>query len=401
LRIIADDLTGAADTAASWVSRFGSVELFLASTDVALEAAAASIDLNSRQMSAEGAFRAVSAAADALSRCGAGRFQFYKKVDSALRGHIAVETKAFLDASPSIQAAMVAPAFPAMGRTVVGGHAFDRGARLQHVNESLQGQFVQVAGRREEVVSLDLQAIRSGRQALRRTIDRGLQSGARYFLVDAEEDDDLKAAIEGFDHLRETLLYAGSAGLARVMAGGAPPRHRLCGPTLVVAGSHNRTTLSQLEALRADPAISFMAIEHCHTTSRLTEIEAQALGNQARKALESGRDVVLCLDGNSAAVAVDEPALAINLAKIAGHAIGAAKAIMLTGGDTARSVLGAIGVRQLTVLGEVCVGLPFCSARGLASPICLKSGGFGGANLLLDLLREARNAARPVSGQTA
>src|SRR6185369_4566123 len=98
LRIIADDLTGAADTAASWVSRFGSVELFLASTDVALEAAAASIDLNSRQMSAEGAFRAVSAAADALSRCGAGRFQFYKKVDSALRGHIAVETKAFLDA---------------------------------------------------------------------------------------------------------------------------------------------------------------------------------------------------------------------------------------------------------------------------------------------------------------
>jgi uncharacterized protein YgbK (DUF1537 family) len=395
LRIIADDLTGAADTAGSWVPKFGRVELFFRAEDVPAEACAASIDLNSRLICAEAALGRVSASAVALSRgSGAGRFQFYKKVDSALRGHIAVETKAFLDSVPSMRAALIAPAFPAMGRTMMGGYAFDRGERLDHISDSMRERFIQVANRPEEVVAVDLETVRSVKQSLRRTIDFALEQGARYFLVDAENENDLMAAVEGFNHLCESLLYVGSAGLARVMAGGVPPRHFLFGPTLVVAGSHNRATLSQLEALRADPAISFIGIERRRMTSRLSESETAAFGNHARQELESGRDVVLCVDDNSLPVAVDEPALSMRLARIAGCAIGAAKGIVLTGGDTARSVLSAFGVRQLTVLGEVSVGLPFCRLRGSASPICLKSGGFGDTNLLLDLLREARGAQR-------
>ena len=382
--------------------KFGSVELFLSADDVPPEARAASIDLNSRLISPESALGRVSDAANTLSRgIGARRFQFYKKVDSALRGHIAVETKAFLDVVPSMRAALIAPAFPAMGRTMVGGYAFDRGARLGHISDSLRECFIQVANRPEEVFAVDLEIVHSGHQSLRRTIDVALEQGARYFLVDAENEDDLMAAVEGFNHLCESLLCVGSAGLARVMAGGVPPRHFLFGPILVVAGSHNRATLSQLEALRADPAISFIGIERRCMTSRLSGSETAEFGNHARRELESGRDVVLCVDDNSVPVAFDDPALSMRLARIAAYAIGAAKGIVLTGGDTARSVLSAFGVRQLTVLGEVSVGLPFCNVRELVSPICLKSGGFGDTNLLADLLREARKPGRPVSGQTA
>lgn len=391
LRILADDLTGAADTAASLARGPAGVDLFLTVDAAPGQNGAAAFDLNSRAMTEQEALRTVLAAAAAIScPAAAGGLRFYKKIDSALRGHVAAETKALLDALPALRAALVAPAFPAMGRTVVGGYAFEGARRLGKTGQSLSEQFSRVAARRDEVIVLRLETVRSDAQALQGTIEAGLRQGGRFLIADAESEADLQAAARACSDVGQALLWVGSAGLARVMAGRAPARHALRAPTLVVAGSHARATLSQLDVLRSDPGISFVAVELSRIASRLPEQQAAALGEHARSELESGRDVVLCADGNSSPVADDNPVLSLNLGRLAAHAIRAANAVVLTGGDTARSVLTAIGVRQLTVYGEASVGLPLCKVQGMGTQICLKSGGFGSPGLLLDLLREAR-----------
>ena len=49
-----------------------------------------------------------------------GRALLFKKIDSTLRGHVGEEVRAAMDAS-NARVAIVAPAFPAMGRTVEHG----------------------------------------------------------------------------------------------------------------------------------------------------------------------------------------------------------------------------------------------------------------------------------------
>src|SRR5690606_25502766 len=52
---------------------------------------------------------------------GSGKTILYKKIDSALRGPIAAELSGLLDALARAHRILVAPAFPAAGRTTVDG----------------------------------------------------------------------------------------------------------------------------------------------------------------------------------------------------------------------------------------------------------------------------------------
>ncbi|MFY9315729.1 MAG: nucleotide-binding domain containing protein, partial [Burkholderiales bacterium] len=54
---------------------------------------------------------------------------------------------------------------------------------------------------------------------------------------------------------------------------------------------------------------------------------------------------------------------------------------VLTGGETARAVLGARGIRALRLLGEVEPGVPFAMARD-GTLVCTKAGAFGGPDTL-------------------
>ena len=117
LAIVADDLTGALDTAAPFASRGLHVEVAL---DVGAIAAAVrekpavlSVTLASREIDAT---EARGVAAEALAALPPGT-RLFKKVDSRLKGHIAAE----LDAMP-FRSALVAPAIPAFGRVVRNGH---------------------------------------------------------------------------------------------------------------------------------------------------------------------------------------------------------------------------------------------------------------------------------------
>src|SRR5882757_5828111 len=117
--IIADDLTGACDAAAAFARRAMSTEVMLnGSNSRAVSSEVLAISTESRDIPAHEAVRRVESAAAQL---GLHRFaHIFKKIDSVFRGNTFEEIAAAVREFPS-DLAVLAPAYPALGRTSTGG----------------------------------------------------------------------------------------------------------------------------------------------------------------------------------------------------------------------------------------------------------------------------------------
>jgi uncharacterized protein YgbK (DUF1537 family) len=183
-----------------------------------------------------------------------------------------------------------------------------------------------------------------------------LGTPAETVVVDVETTEDLRHVAEAALSHRDWLLV-GSAGLARALAGPAEPRIRAPhsdGPLLVVAGTPAAATRAQLQRLEA--------VEDVVTMSTTPA---------------DGRDL-----GEAAA------ALADRVAVWAEH--HAPRAVVLTGGATARAVCDRLGVRALRIQGELAPGIPIGRLEdGVwhGVTVVTKAGGFGGPKTLRDVAR--------------
>src|SRR5688572_1329162 len=116
IAVIADDLTGAADTGVQLVrAGYRTAVLFGASEKLTDGFDAVSLDTDSRALPAGFAAKRVVEAARAVRHARL----IYKKLDSTLRGNVAAELAAAFGASGR-ERAILAPAFPAAGRATVG-----------------------------------------------------------------------------------------------------------------------------------------------------------------------------------------------------------------------------------------------------------------------------------------
>src|SRR5215204_1419789 len=115
--IIADDLTGAADTGVQFVRAGYRTAVFFRATEViADDLDAVAFDTDSRTMPAGFAAKRVLDAAHSVR----GARIVCKKLDSTLRGNVAAELAA-VSGVLHPDCVIVAPAFPAAGRTTVDG----------------------------------------------------------------------------------------------------------------------------------------------------------------------------------------------------------------------------------------------------------------------------------------
>src|SRR3569833_2862538 len=145
--IIADDLTGAADCAASSAARGCRASVLLHSPDQESEAGwpdadILSIDANTRCQPAEQSSEIL---ARLVHLCDSQQtdhsgYVLFKKIDSTLRGNVADELSALLQARRSGKPAnaklsiLLAPALPAQGRTTVGGRILVYGVPLEETD---------------------------------------------------------------------------------------------------------------------------------------------------------------------------------------------------------------------------------------------------------------------------
>jgi len=130
--IIADDLTGANDTALQFHLKGCNIQILL---DYSIEPSGKSntqawaISTETRNANPEEAYKIVVDATHKLINNFNAEY-IYKKIDSTLRGNVAKETLAVLEAMEG-DAAVIVPAFPAEGRTTVGGYHLLKGVPLE------------------------------------------------------------------------------------------------------------------------------------------------------------------------------------------------------------------------------------------------------------------------------
>ncbi|VXB80442.1 four-carbon acid sugar kinase family protein [Arthrobacter sp. 8AJ] len=374
--IIADDLTGAADAAAAYGPTHSScVILDLASTWP--EADILSVNTESRYLAAEEAASAVAAAvAQAL---GQDR-QVFKKIDSLLRGNLGPEIAAALASVRNGRGrglALVAPAFPATGRTTVGG--------IVHINgaQNAQGRFdgdvaaaVAAGGLSAELVGRDTARTPEDLAAHLQDIrDRGTDA----VVLDAVSDDDLQQIAAAAALLDFPALLVGSGGLAGHIAAREEGRDVLRDParhvqrTLTVIGSYSGLARQQTEALIAAGAE--------HITLDHGALEDPAVARKVAAAMLRS-DVVLTPDPMGAVDKSQALVVAEALARATAAGIGNCEALVLTGGETATAVLKALGVASFTVLGEVEPGVVMSLLPAPLPLLVTKAGAFGDAGTL-------------------
>src|SRR5215216_1433710 len=128
--IIADDLSSATDCGAQVVRSGLSAVVPLYSYSLPKQARSVqviSVDTDSRSLPPDQAYAKVRAPAQEL--LAEGWTDFYKSVDSTLRGNLGVEIEAVLEVVQP-DCAIIAPAFPKYGRTTVNGIQYLHGRPL-------------------------------------------------------------------------------------------------------------------------------------------------------------------------------------------------------------------------------------------------------------------------------
>ena len=213
LAILADDLTGACDSAVAFARRGLATRVLLAARPVAADSPervdVVAVDADTRRLSRRLAVSRTTIAARALRTPEATRL--FKKVDSTLRGHVGAEILACLRAW-EMPLALLCPAFPATGRWVQGGEIFVDG-------RGSLGKVATLAGLPSDrrTGHIDLATLNAGANAVEAALGRLASAGARVVVADADTPGHLTTLVEAATRRPR----AGAAGGGRRVGIGA------------------------------------------------------------------------------------------------------------------------------------------------------------------------------------
>lgn len=349
LRLLADDLTGALDSAAQFVPLVGSVPTFWHDAMPERLPASAALDSSTRELDAAAAAKRVAALVPAL----VGADIAFKKIDSLLRGPVGAEIAACVQAN-HFATCIIAPAFPARGRIM------REGRQLVRRDGDWRDTGVDLAGALREF-GLTVRQARPGD-----AVPLGIS------LWDAETDADLERIVAAG---RESAnpLWCGTGGLAGALAGPERvPTRRLERPLLGLFGSDHDVTIRQLQA--CDP----------HWL-RLSASRDEQEAAPARDRLNTSGLALASFDlpqNLSRAAAAEQ--IATMLAALA-RSIAAPRTLVVAGGETLRALCGVLAATSLEVVGQVLPGVPVSLLHGGTwdgVTVVSKSGAFGDAGLL-------------------
>jgi 4-hydroxythreonine-4-phosphate dehydrogenase len=410
--IVADDLSGAAESGATFLMRTTRIRVLLTSAVESDHGAlhgsprVVVLDTDSRHLAAEAAGTEV---ARCVSRAGTGAAgaRVVKKVDSLLRGNILSEVRALaslLGATP-----VVATALPSAGRTVIDGQPLVQGRPLADTTlwDAEEGDApVTVADLLAglDPVTVPLSVVRDAAR-LRAALSDAERRGAAP-VCDAETDADLDAVVAASDVL-DTPLLVGSAALVAAVArllhpDGDPaqsdraqsdPAQPPVGPSserdqvvVAVVGSAAPTIDTQV-ALLADLGLPVL---------RLDPRELVTAPSRSRSRVEQALTdlgLVVALDQTPDVDPSAARRLSAALAFAAEPASSRATVLLATGGETAHAVLDSIGVDRLIPVATSAEVVRSHTPDGLV--VLTRPGSHGSTTSLLDALAPFLDAHTP------
>src|SRR5699024_1254986 len=245
IAVVADDLTGAGDTAVQFVRAGWNTELQLTATDTTAEVV--SVTTDSRALPADQARHITEEVVRDLRSSGVGLL--YKKFDSTLRGPIRVEIDGALAQRGADGVAVVCPACPANGRTVRDGVLLVEG--IEGHGTAVGQDPVTPGAERHVATLLGATHVRLGGTDAHQDAAL-LRKAGPVVVVDAETEADLEGVAAAVTALGPDAVPVGSAGLATHLARTWAPR-TTSGPALVVITSLHETTQGQATLLADTP----------------------------------------------------------------------------------------------------------------------------------------------------
>lgn len=392
LHVLADDLSGAAECAAV-LARAARRPTPLVLNGAWPSGGNWSADTDSRALPASAA---ADVAARALRAAARDRAVVFKKIDSTLRGNVAAELRAMLAVRNVLDAVVVCPTLPSQGRTLNNGVLHIHGEpQLDRELRPLNLLKILEAAGAEPLLLRPAHGVTAAELATE--LVTSVRGGARIVVVDAADESELRrlaqALLAAYDGAR--LLPAGAAGLARAVADEllgttqanmpAPPAPR-DGPLVAVVGSFNVVTNHQVDELACQADVHLVRLDASLWLTG-SDLVASELTKAAAHA-ERGKSIVITASGAMPVRSTRE--LVHRMAAAAEPLLRSAAILLLTGGDTARTVLDRLGIDRLQVFGELEPGI--CLSRsGVDAPaVVTKAGGFGDSQTLVRVLRHFR-----------
>lgn len=408
--VIADDLTGAADTGILFCRTPLPAYLIdaqnLTSFSFTKKPGVLSVYTGSRHLLAEEASRRVEITSSYLRSFNPEII--YKKIDSGLRGNIGSEMDTILDIY-DFEVSFIAPALPDQNRITVHDVHQINGVPLAETEMALDPLCpvresrlsARIAGQsRYKVGRIDLDLLSGDLQRVKSQITHLMRSGRRHIVFDAATQRHLDTiallGTSGFDK----CLLAGSAGLAFSLARNlkhGKPAPKVLGPSipgrmLWICGSASPRLARQMDILTRKTTCRTMMLD-CAMLAGAQYVQKRSfLARKAARALDTEDLALRIATGPGQESQLDGEAILTGFTQLVSELmeIRLPAGLFLSGGDTASAILQVVGAKAIRLHGEIRPGVIAGTLMGgmmNGRPIITKAGSFGESNVLIQLHR--------------
>ena len=426
--IVADDLTGANDTALQFFIKGSNTEIIF-DTDENIQnhpnIGTFALTTESRNIDAKEAAQKVWEGAKKLKENLSVEY-FYKKIDSTLRGNIAVETLAMLDAI-GYDAAVIAPAFIREGRITIGGYQLLKGVPIErtdaardsyapiydsYIPDILKKQVNE--GFYDSIATIQLNVIAKGAGPITSKLNELVSGGKKLIVIDAVSAIDLEQIVLAITKSQYNILPVGSAGLANALGNvwlplnNSEPVQKIIPklPKLILSGSKNSMTTAQINKLLLDDDINnvysidlklqdilsndsdAMAERIIHNFGKDNIVIAHVSKIQDETQEEKGKEKLI-----DEGITKEMLASMITdyLANIAQKVKKMSECILITiGGETSYKCTNAVNCEYLQVVDSILPAISLCMDSN-AGFIVTKSGNMGSITALVDIVNYFKN----------
>ena len=424
--IVADDLTGANDTALQFHLKGANTQILLDEDSAPINLKTTqtwAISTETRNIEPDEAFEKTKSAANFIKEQ-INPDYYYKKIDSTVRGHIAVEVLAMIVAL-GFDAAVIVPAFPLEGRVTVGGYHLMRGVPIErtemardphspifesHLPTLLKSQLSDE--NKELVASVELKTVMKGAGPILMQLKELISAGKKIIVMDAVSTVDIEQIVLAIGKSEYNILPAGTAATAQVLSDlwlpDLNPQHFAKTfpelPKLVISGSATQITSNQISRLEESDDFENVLVIHLDmktvlagVSEELVERVVTNLGSNNVVVVHTS-DLIRDFDGfseDSLNAELTKSGMANRvtdfLAELTKQVVARKDVILITlGGETSYKCCEAIGANQLQLIDEVAPAIALSMDHN-ARWIVTKSGNLGGVNTLVDILKYFEN----------
>jgi len=421
--IIADDLTGANDTGVQFSKKgYNAVVSILEESDniiIPEKIDALVIDTETREADANTARQKLRNVLKKLNF--RDKDIFYKKVDSTLRGCIGAEVEEMMNVLEK-DICIFTPTLPSHQRITMGGYLIVNGRPLglsKYYSGDLkagEASFIPFLLKHQTslpIARIDFIDVTKGQEVIFKKLNKSYQEGNKIIIVDATEEVHLKDIFNSISKFEGSVLYTGSAGLANYFPeiynknrSSKLNMKKNKGPILIVGGSRNPITKSQITHLKGEINFFDLNIDIEKILSNRKTILEHYL-TESISVIKNGQHLVIHTDPlyndkekinnklmQKYNLSFRELELTIRnflgefTAKIVRNSH--TRNLILTGGDIALGVCSALGIKNLNNIDELLPGIPLSTANleNFSLQVVTKAGGFGEKDTLFRLIKK-------------